>query len=111
MAWTPIKKFAQQESVGLSFLYSEVRKGRLVITKRGYLSGIEDKDANRWRALGLKVTGKAGDIALKVAEQRLIELGKAVAKGWISRKLVIDRLSAVAADAGLKFHHVEHRVT
>ena len=102
MAWTPIKRFAQQESVGLSFLYGEVRKGRLVITKRGYLSGIDDEDAARWRAMAPKVTGKAGNIALKVAEQKLKDLGAAVAEGLVDRDLVIERLTAVLKQTGIE---------
>ena len=31
---TPIREFAKQENVGLSFIYGEARAGRLVLTKR-----------------------------------------------------------------------------
>jgi hypothetical protein len=102
---TPIRKFAQQEHVTPRFLYKEAERGRLVLTKVGSRTFVDEPDAEAWRALAPKVDGTVGDIVLKVTEQKLKELGAAVAKGLVDRDLVIDRLSTVAARAGLQFVH------
>jgi hypothetical protein len=88
--------------------YDEVKAGRLVVTKSGNRNFVLKKDADAWLATLPRVAGKAGDIALKVAEQKLKELGAAVAKGLVARALVTERLSAAAARAGLKVNTEQH---
>lgn len=98
---TPIQKFALREEVTARFLYKEAAAGRLVLTKVGSRTFIDDIDAEAWRALAPKVTGKAGDVALKVAEQKLQELSTAIAKGYIDRQIAVDRLFTTAKRLGL----------
>jgi hypothetical protein len=98
---TPIKKFAEVENISLRFAYKEVKAGRLVLTKVGSRTFIDDPDADRWRALAPKVTGKAGDVALQVVEQKLVELGRAVENGQIDRARVVEHLADVARRTGL----------
>jgi hypothetical protein len=110
MMRTPFRQFCKEENISPRFGYMEAAAGRLTLTKVGSRTFIDDADRKAWRKLAPKVTGKAGDIVLKVAEQKLKELGAAVAKGLIARALVTERLSAAAARAGLKVN-TEHHVT
>jgi hypothetical protein len=98
---TPIIKFAEQRKLSIRFLYNEAAAGRLVLTKVGSRTFIDDADAESWDALAQKVTGSAGDKALQIVEQRIEELGLQVAAGRLDRRKVIDRLGAVAVKAGL----------
>jgi hypothetical protein len=98
---TPIKKFAEQEQVSLRYLYNEAAAGRLVFTKVGSRTFVDDVDAEEWRALAPKVTGKAGDIAMKVAIQKIEELGKAVSDGYIDRARAAAQLTKVVRKTGL----------
>jgi hypothetical protein len=101
VARTPIRKFAEQEGVGLSFLYSEVRAKHLVLTKVGSRTFVDDEDAARWRAQAPKV-GQTGVAILQAAELRLEELGKAIADGKVDRDVALAKLVEVAQRAGLR---------
>jgi hypothetical protein len=99
MARTPIKKFAEQEGVTDRFLYMEVKAGRLVLTKVGSRTFVDDADAEDWRALAPKVTGPG--ITTQAAERHIEHLGRMVAKGRIDRAHATERLAAAARKAGL----------
>lgn len=94
----PVREFARQENIGLSFLYGEVRAGRLVLTKKGSRTFVEDEDAERWRALLPKI-GESGAAILQAAELRLKNLGEAVKRGEVPR----DRAAAKLAKVIRKF--------
>src|SRR5215831_14244449 len=97
---TTIKKFAEGEGVSIRFLYKEAASGRLVMTKVGSRTFIDDEDAAKWRALALKVTGKADNMALRVAVQKIEELGRAVGQGRIARQFAVSRLFEVVRKVG-----------
>jgi hypothetical protein len=59
------------------------------------------KDTDAWLNSFPKVTGKVGDAALAAAEQRLAELGKAVAAGHLDRSFVVEQLKQITEEAGL----------
>jgi hypothetical protein len=101
---TPVQKFAKNENVSLRFIYKEAAAGRLTLTKVGSRTFVDDVDADHWRALAPKVNGTAGDVVMKIAEQKLRELGQAVADGIVDRTHAVARLSHVAAVAGLIIH-------
>jgi|HubBroStandDraft_1064217.scaffolds.fasta_scaffold1847708_1 hypothetical protein len=101
MSRTPIRKFAEQQDVSIRFLYKEAAAGRLVLTKVGSRTFVDDTDGADWQALAPKVNGTAGDIVLKVAEQKLKEVGKAVAEGQIDRAHAVAHLAKAARLAGL----------
>jgi hypothetical protein len=108
-----------------SIHYQEHAAGRLKFTKIRNRNFVLRKDGDAWlntyvhppsefdtETHAPKVNGTAGDIALKVAEQKLKELGAAVAEGLVARALVTERLSAAAARAGLKVNtETEHHAT
>jgi hypothetical protein len=98
---TPVRKFATNENVSLRFIYKEAAAGRLTLTKVGSRTFIDDVDAERWRALAPKVNGTVSDLVMKAAEQKLKELGQAVAEGLIDRRHAVARLAQVAQSAGL----------
>jgi hypothetical protein len=100
---TPIRKFAEQESVTTRYLYSECKAGRLTLTKVGRRTFIDDIDAEAWRALAPKVTGTAGNTAMLAAKQKLEHLGKIVAAGQLDRRHVVEHLTAIIQKAGLTF--------
>jgi hypothetical protein len=97
----PIKKFAEQEQVSVRFLYGEAQAGRLVLTKVGSLTFVDDIDAENWRALAPKFKGTAGDRLIQVASQKLEELGRAVSDGHLERDRVIAHLAKITRKAGL----------
>jgi hypothetical protein len=98
---TPLKKFAENENVSIRFLYKEAVAKRLVLTKVGSRTFVDDADAERWRALAPKFDGTAGDRVMQVAVQKLEELGKAVSAGQIDRARAAARLAEVTQRAGL----------
>ena len=98
---SPIKKFAEQEGVSVRFLYNEAAAGRLDLTKVGSRTFVDDGDAEKWRALATKVTGKRGHKALEGAEQKLRELGTAVEQGQLDRAVVVTHLAEIARKTGL----------
>lgn len=98
---TPIQKFAEQEGVTTRFLYKEAQRGRLILTKVGSRTFVDDVDAEQWRALAQKYNGTVGDIVMKVAEEQLKALGKAVAEGHVDRVRAVRRLEQIARQNGL----------
>jgi hypothetical protein len=104
---TPLIKFAAKEDISVRFVYKEAAAGRLVLTKVGSRTFVDDADAEAWRALAPKVNGTAGDIALKTAVAKLEELAKAVADGQVDRALVADRLASLARRTGLALELIE----
>lgn len=90
----PILQFAKNENVSARFLYKESVSGRLVLTKVGSRTFVDDVDAAAWRALAPKVSGAAGNIALQAAEQHIEHLGKALAAGQLDPAKVRARLAA-----------------
>lgn len=103
---TPIRQFAKQEHLGLSYIYSEARAGRLVLTKVGSRTFVEDTDADRWRALAPKI-GEPGVAILEAARLKLETLGKAVKAGQVDR----DRAAAKLAKVIRKFPTLFEEVT
>ncbi len=98
---TPIRKFADNESVSVRYLYKEAEAGRLVLTKVGSRTFVDDTDAEAWRALAPKFNGTVGDRILQVAVKNLKELGKAVAEGLIDRAHASARLAETVRSVGL----------
>jgi hypothetical protein len=98
---TPILKFAAQEHVTARYLYKEAKVGRLVLTKVGRRTFVDEADAERWRALAPKFNGTAGDRILAVTIENLKELGNAVAQGLVDRAHASARLVRTAQRAGL----------
>jgi hypothetical protein len=98
---TPIKKFAEDESVSVRFLYNEAADGRLRLTKVGSRTFVDDADAEEWRALAPKFDGTAGDRVMQAAFQKLEDLGRAVTEGHIDRALVVKQLAKVTRKIGL----------
>jgi hypothetical protein len=98
---TPIQKFAGKEGITTRFLYKEARRGRLILTKVGSRTFVDDVDAEQWRALAPKYNGTVGDVVMKVAEEKLKALGKAVADGHVDRVRAVRRLEQVARETGL----------
>jgi hypothetical protein len=103
---TPFAQFCKQESISKRLAYNEVTAGRLVLTKVGRKSFVDDADAAAWRALAPKVTGNIGQMALKLAAQSLQRLGQAVSEGTIDRATVIDEITKVVRQSGLVAEHI-----
>lgn len=97
---TPIQKFAEADNVSVRFLYKEANAGRLVLTKVGSRTFIDDEDAERWRALAPKI-GHAGEIALRAAKQAVENLGHAVEQGLIEQHVAALAVHDVALATGL----------
>jgi hypothetical protein len=97
---TPIKQFAKDEKVSVRFLYKEAAAKRLVLTKVGARTFIEEQDASRWRALAPKV-GNPGDLAVQIAVRAVEALGQAVAEGVVDRKVAVLAVRKAAAASGV----------
>ena len=93
---TPIKKFAETENISLRFAYKDVKAGRLVLTKVGSRTFIDDEDAERWRALAPKV-GQAGELVLQAARQAVENLGRAVERGLVERRVAATAMRELTA--------------
>ena len=98
---TPILKFAASEHVTARFLYNEARRGRLVLTKVGSRTFVDDKDAAAWRALAPKVDGTVANIAVQSAVKAVEALRRAVAEGHIKRKDAARAIRSATKSAGL----------
>ena len=97
---TPIQQFAKDEKVSVRFLYKEAAASRLVLTKVGSRTFIDDEDAERWRALAPKV-GQAGELVLQAARQAVENLGRAVERGLVERRVAATAMRDVALTTGL----------
>jgi hypothetical protein len=98
---TPILKFAENEHLSARFLYKEAKRGRLVLTKVGSRTFIDDADAAAWRALAPKVNGTVADITLQTAVKAVEALRRAVAEGHLERKVAALAIRNAAKSAGL----------
>jgi predicted DNA-binding transcriptional regulator AlpA len=63
--------------------------------------GVRERDHLEWLKSCSSANGNIGDVALKVAETKLQELGEAIAEGHVDREYALARLRAAAASAGL----------
>jgi hypothetical protein len=97
---TPIMQFAKDEKVSLRFLYKEANAKRLVLTKVGSRTFVEDSDAERWHALAPKI-GNPGEIALRTAVQAIEALGRAVSQGHIDQAVAARTMREVAMNSGV----------
>jgi hypothetical protein len=98
---TPLQKFARQENVSTRFLYKEARCGRLVLTKVGGRTFVDDEDAEAWRKAAPKYDGTGAEAVMKQAVQKLQDVGRAVAAGKIDKAFAMEKLDAAAHQCGL----------
>jgi hypothetical protein len=98
---TPIKKFAEQETLSVRFLYNEAKAGRLTLTKVGARTFIDDEDAARWRALAPKVGGNSGELALRTAVKAIEALKPAIEYGHLDQAIAARTLRDAALAAGV----------
>jgi hypothetical protein len=101
-AWCAKKGFSKATG------YRQEALGNVLITKVGNLSFVTDEDDAEFdrKLLKFKRSEKGKAAFIKVAECSIRKLAELVDKGHLDRDLVVDRLSAVAADVGLKFESV-----
>jgi hypothetical protein len=95
----PLKVFCKDENISPRKAYDEFYAGRLVFTKVGHRVFIDDEDGARWRDLAPKVTGKAGagELVLQAARQAVENLGRAVDRGLVERRVAATAMRELTA--------------
>ena len=82
--------------------YKAKNAGKLVVTKSGSRNYVRKADADAWLAGLPKVGGNVALVVLEQTEQKLKDLGAAVAAGQIDRELAVSRLANLANECGLR---------